>query len=249
MHRGPGILFWGDKDMKKVCCNWRGKEIQSIPILRFMLALALAGVLLLQGARFMSNEAAESGGALSIVKSLTSGAIALTDGQLIDNRARRGGAIFCQGAAELDLRSSSSSEPLLFQNNLANAGGAMYIILKGQTRNILKVGEALFSENRAIKTERNDRRMLLGNEPDVMGDDGTVLESMGRRSLHQAPNNFLRYIATGNGEIGVCGEGGGSAVCLDLSTEPLEFDVDVEFFKANFTGNEAGGKGRQALLF
>lgn len=216
----------------------------SISQILLVLGYLCVGVLQLQAVHFTGNEAAEDGGALGVVKSLTSGAVAMTDGFLSDNRGRRGGAIFFQGGAELDLRSSGLGSQLVFEDNRAISGGAIFIELKGQTRHVINVGDVLFTKNFALETGDDNRRRLLQVEDKIMAPDTGGTDVRRGRGLRQTTSNLLRYITSGNGEIGVCGEGGGSAICMDLVGDQQGIDMEVEFFLANFTENVAEGNGK-----
>eukprot|EP00803_Ostreobium_quekettii_P010226 evm.model.scf_622.3 EVM.evm.TU.scf_622.3 scf_622:50045-57270(+) len=195
------------------------------------------GVLELQSVAFSSNEAGEDGGALAVHKSLTSGSVAMISCQFSGNGARRGGAIFFRGGAQLDLRSSPAEAPLTFDANRAVAGGAIFMIMGGQIRGSLNVADVVFSQNSAIRTAKGDRRRLLGVQREAMaaGSDG--------RGLSQSTTSFLRFVGLGTGELGHCGEGGGSAMCLDMASDPEDFDVQVAFLGTVFEGNVAEGKG------
>ncbi|CAD7700049.1 unnamed protein product [Ostreobium quekettii] len=190
-----------------------------------------AGQVNTQFFQFLKNRARRNGGAVAAMDSLASGSISLQDSAFIGNFAQRGGAIFVDSISSFRLQ-VSAGQTMVFEDNAALAGGAIYARLQNQVQNGLTVSGALFKGNRAA----NDS-----------GDVGYHLVEFPQSEKAQIPNdtmtNSVQKAILDPTSDEPCSPGGGGAICLALTRAPERGTMNIVIMDTDFTANSASTGG------
>ena len=102
----------------------------------------------MQMCEFINNRARRNGGAVAAVDLLPEGELIFTGCHFRGNIARRGGALFVNGIASLDMRRANKNHTV-FEGNRALSGGAIYARLENQLRNSYTSVDTEFRDNLA----------------------------------------------------------------------------------------------------
>jgi len=190
-----------------------------------------AGQVNTQFFQFLKNRARRNGGAVAAMDSLASGSISLQDSAFISNFAQRGGAIFVDSISSFRLQ-VSAGQTMVFEDNAALAGGAIYARLQNQVQNGLTISGALFKGNRAAN---------------ATGDVGYHLVEVPQNEMSHIPNDTVTNSAKGAildpTSDEPCSPGGGGAICLALTRAPERGTMNIVIMDTAFTANSASTGG------
>eukprot|EP00210_Caulerpa_lentillifera_P007389 g7062.t1 len=204
-----------------------------------------AGQVVFQNVRFDGNRAQRNGGGICLIESLPSGRTTIQASFFKRNGARRGGALYVDSVANLDIIVTDNDSQNTFIQNRALAGGALHIRPSSQVNNLIKIRHSNFIRNQAVQSEREAQIDFL-NIPDVK----VEISALGRRllfhrSLAQSPKEQedvqmapTKTLLDPN-SLDACTPGGGGAICLLVAQVPERAPIEVIVSENEFNGNQA----------
>ena len=199
-----------------------------------------AGQVVLQGVRYYRNRAGRNGGGLCLLASLPSGQTTLQTNYFESNAARRGGAVYVDSVSNFELYSVDDGRNA-FVRNRALAGGAIHVRPSSPINNLVRIRQAVFRGNEAVRTIRDagiDRLDL----PDVQ----IETTALGRRLLflrtlmqEKTPESTVEDVLLDPESFDACHPGGGGAVCVLATQVPEQAPVEIEISDVTMTRNKA----------
>lgn len=202
-----------------------------------------SGTVNLQSTIFRENKAERYGGGVCAIDSLPSGRIGIQETEFYKNSASRGGALFLDSVAKVDLIVTKSALDNNFTDNVALAGGAFYVHIASQIYNNIFFNNAFYKRNKAVVNTKD----VFGDYQFNIPNDIYTRDSFNSRRLlhklskHKTDKNEHKVIETRGKDP--CYPGGGGAICWILTDIPDRAPANIHLTNSIFENNEASVGG------